>query len=314
MSRNKSLFLICGILHALWASGAGREPLEIDVAHSTEQVDPAAFFFVTITVTASRPAIEFSLPPVSDLFEGFDLAGFFDRSHTLPESGRRFIQREIRLRPQPGATVYRMAPFAIEWRDTTFGSANGQGYQLAPAVRFARIPPRAGEPAPIGAPRRLPFYYERSRLFVWAGLALSTAAIVLIMWFKRQRRKVSRPPSARDLAHTELDHLLRRRLPEQGLMVDFYVELTMIVRRFIERHRQIRAPEQTTPEFLDAVRSDPRFCAAWKKAMRTFLESSDLVKYAARRPDPQTVDQAVIASRNLIDTVESGEPDNVAIG
>ena len=51
----------------------------------------------------------------------------------------------------------------------------------------------------------------------------------------------------------ELDVLLKKGLPGRGLYKDFYVELTMVVRRYIERRHDVRAPNLTTEEFLRAA-------------------------------------------------------------
>jgi hypothetical protein len=64
----------------------------------------------------------------------------------------------------------------------------------------------------------------------------------------------------------------------------FYVELTGIVRRYIEQTKGLRAPEQTTEEFLQEATVARLFADDERRRLQEFLETADLVKYAALRP------------------------------
>jgi hypothetical protein len=74
----------------------------------------------------------------------------------------------------------------------------------------------------------------------------------------------------------------------------------MIVRRYIERRHRVRAPEQTTQEFLRAVSSDPRFAPQVVERLKQFLEAADLVKFAAWTPDSGAVENAVSSARDYL--------------
>ncbi len=288
-------------------------PLQVDVRFEPEQVDPARYFFVTVAVTTPRAGIEIRLPPLSDRFEGFEVMGSYDQLAAAPGGGER-LERIVRLRPQPGAPRYRMAPLAIAWHDPALTDDGNSGYQLVPAVRFEHVARLPGAAADIGGLKRLPWFHEISPLRIAVTVGLTAALVVSVGLWIRRRRRPTPPPTPRERAHAELRALLERRLAEQGYLGDFYVELTMVVRRFIERTSRIRAPEQTTREFLDAVRDDALFPPAWTAAIRNFLESADLVKYAAQRPDTETVSAAVRAAEFLIDTPLTEGDGDVATG
>jgi len=126
-----------------------------------------------------------------------------------------------------------------------------------------------------------------------------------------QRAVKLRRMSPRERALYELAELLARDLLGREQIKDFYFELTMIVRAYIERAHTIRAPEQTTEEFLLAVSRDSRFSPAVVGQLRTFLQAADMVKYAAFRPDQPTVNQALSTARNYIETdAETPIPNN----
>ena len=93
-------------------------------------------------------------------------------------------------------------------------------------------------------------------------------------------------------AWVELDRLLKRGLPGRGRYKDFYVELTMVVRRYIQRRYGIKAPHMTTEEFLrEAKPSD---------GLRRFLESADMVKFAGVEATPEMADDATDSARDYL--------------
>jgi len=108
--------------------------------------------------------------------------------------------------------------------------------------------------------------------------------------------------SPRERALEELAELMARDLVGKNMVKEFYLELTMIVRRYIERAHAIRAPEQTTEEFLAAVSSDNRFGQEVINRLRLFLEAADLVKFAAYHPESDAISRATETARSYVVT------------
>ena len=67
--------------------------------------------------------------------------------------------------------------------------------------------------------------------------------------------------------------LAARQLPQKGLVLDFYVLLSDTVRRYVEGRFGIRAPEQTTKEFLQAARHHPAIREDHQRMLAAFLRS-----------------------------------------
>ena len=106
-------------------------------------------------------------------------------------------------------------------------------------------------------------------------------------------------------AWAELQRLLSRNLPGKGLYKDFYVELTMVVRRYIERTHGIHAPEQTTQEFLLAAAKHPLFKREVLAQLQTFLESADLVKFAGQEATLAMAEDATQKAKRYIEDVRA---------
>ncbi len=119
-------------------------------------------------------------------------------------------------------------------------------------------------------------------------IVLAGVGIVLFLWFRR-RRTADEPIASltpRDIALKRLEILLESRLHESDVK-KFFIELTGIVRWYIEQTTSVRAPELTTEEFLRTIgisRGSQSFSEDLRSRLRLFLESADMVKFAKFQP------------------------------
>ena len=108
--------------------------------------------------------------------------------------------------------------------------------------------------------------------------------------------KAGPPLTPAELAYLELQRLLESQ-EAQGDVKLFYVELTAIVRRYIERTTGIRAPEQTTQEFLHEISRRSDFPARRSPAAAK-LPGSGRPGEVCRLPAPRrTTSRRVSAAR-----------------
>lgn len=156
-----------------------------------------------------------------------------------------------------------------------------------------------------------PLELEKSRVSyaVWIAVVAALIALIpaLIAFAAARRAKKNAPMvSPREQALKELDHLVFSKLAAQDVKL-YYVELTAIVRRYIEGTTGVRAPEQTTEEFLREVVQGKSFSEAIVGRLQAFLESADLVKFAGRTPSADEVTNSQTTAREFIltDLIES---------
>ena len=151
--------------------------------------------------------------------------------------------------------------------------------------------------------------------FPWllaAGLAgaVLAAAIVVAVLRRHELEFVDEDDvptiTPHERALQALESLVSRRLPEQGEVEPYFVELSEIFRRYIEDRFGLRAPEQTTEEFLvDLRRSEVgrrAIDAAQRDGLQGFLERADLVKFARDEPDLTVCRDAASAAREFVRT------------
>lgn len=127
--------------------------------------------------------------------------------------------------------------------------------------------------------------------------------LISLLWFTRNPKIKSpvvpaRPPA--EIASEQLRQLLAENLPAQGLVKEFYLRLTAIVREFIEGSTGIRAPEQTTEEFLRDSRLGEVFSKSQSDSLKEFLEAADMVKYAGSLPESSQIERSIERAREFI--------------
>ena len=226
---------------------------------------------------------------------------------TLPETtGSREILRQIyTLEPTRTGTLH-IAPITVSFTDNRPLGDGENHWVETDAVGVEVNSILESEAASLDDLRRLDGPLElpsnRTHLVWWlaAGVLLAAAAIVVVWLARRLHPTVEEKPlSPRELAYLELQELVDDNLGEKDIK-RFYLHLTGIVRRYIERAMNIRAPEQTTEEFLQEINSGEVFPREEQNRLKSFLESADFVKFAAHHPPASDVEYAFNRAKEFV--------------
>jgi len=113
-------------------------------------------------------------------------------------------------------------------------------------------------------------------VLVLAGLLL-LALVAYFLW-PNPKPKAVQPPLPRELAKQRLRGMKSRISSDTGY--DFSIEVSDILRSFIEQQFGIRAVRQTTIEFLSEAAQNPHFDLAQRERLRQFLVACDSIKFA----------------------------------
>jgi len=285
------------LLPAAQVADLSRDGIGITVDAEPETVDPGRDFFVTVTLK-SPAGHAAALPDLRTRFQGFQVAEDFTEDPLPNADGGTTLVSRWRLVPEPTAKKYRLAPFVVN------------NFYTSP-VLFA--PPAARESVTGDMevdPRRdlppLSWKMAGACAAILAGVLLVAAMAYLVIRKIRTMVRIHRM-SPIERAMYELDQLLKKGLPGRGFYKDFYVELTMVVRRYIERRHAVRAPNLTTDEFLRAARENPAFSREAIAELKNFLESADMVKFAGVEATPEMADSATGKARDYL-TADSSQP------
>jgi hypothetical protein len=158
------------------------------------------------------------------------------------------------------------------------------------------------EPKDIAPPMSLP--QPGWPIEVWALLGIVAAAVAaaVLFWRRRGRRAVAvRPQPAHLVALAELDRLQQTELGDEERLGAFYVRLSAILRHYLGWRFGLRAPMQTTEEFVAGLPGPERALGPYRPILGTMLASFDLVKFARHRPQRGEVEEALRRVREFIE-------------
>ena len=120
--------------------------------------------------------------------------------------------------------------------------------------------------------------------FVWQVPTVAwIAGGVLLYRATKQRAKVVPRRSAYEEAVAKLGVLEQRGAPEAADADGGFVELSSVIRTYLEHRYEIRAPELTTEEFLLVAVRNEGLTTDHRALLTAFLERCDRVKFAGYR-------------------------------
>ncbi|MFN0134974.1 MAG: hypothetical protein ACKVS9_02530 [Phycisphaerae bacterium] len=148
----------------------------------------------------------------------------------------------------------------------------------------------------------------RRPLKPWEIAAICAAAVAVLIGgyvaYRVIRARLLRPPppiAPEIWALNELATLEREDFFATKRVREFYYRLSEVVRSYIERKFGLAAPEMTTEEFLTRLSRDATALPYDAVKLRVFMESCDLVKYAAWQPTRDDGAGNLSAARAFID-------------
>ncbi len=113
------------------------------------------------------------------------------------------------------------------------------------------------------------------------------------------------PPRPPELLAAEALARLRGRLPRSHDEVPaFVVEVSGVLRGYIEGRFALRAPEETTEEFLPLAAAHPAL-AGQRDVLARFLQGCDLVKFARHRPAPATMADLLATAEGFVEATRA---------
>lgn len=135
-------------------------------------------------------------------------------------------------------------------------------------------------------------------------ILLFIVAILVVPYFRKKRhieeRSLAPPRPPEEIAIEELRALLEMKLVEQGLVKEFYIRLSDVIRKFLEGRFRIFALDRTTWELYHQMRAK-RFDRVHAERIRDFLEDCDLVKFAKYIPIKKEIEEAYNRAKEIVE-------------
>ena len=201
-------------------------------------------------------------------------------------------------------TSYAVGSFAIPPLSVKVSLPDGSETTLETLQLFVEVASvvKEGDPMAdvrdIKGPVALPGFF----LSPWVLLGvLFLGAIFVLIYFLRKKvhPEPAIPPPPHVVALEALDKLDLELLFERDVK-EYHFLVSAILRRYLEDRFGVKAPEQTTEEFLESVSKNHVLDVSQKKLLESFLAQCDLVKFAKLTPPSQEARQISHIARGFI--------------
>lgn len=277
-ARGLSLVLLlaaCGGPPLPWQTPP-KDALDLRIAVSSQQVHLLEPVVVQLDLYRPRNLeVEFA-PQV-------DKADFLVEKTVLPElplGDGTWQHTTLVLRPVRGPADLVLPSFVAKAKDGTAASTPEQTITVLSSLTGQGAAIEAPG-APFPPPSRLPWWIAGI-----AGFALLLALGFVAL--RRHRRSLPLRPPVLLPPHVKAQRAFAR-LRTAGRTTPaqveaFYVEVSAVLRSYLEERFGLRAPERTTQEFLRDLEGGDQLAREHRAELERFLLQCDLVKFAAAAP------------------------------
>jgi hypothetical protein len=251
------------------------------------RLDSSTFFVgdpIVVRLTLRHSAGVSVQPLVGDTVGGFtvlgktDLARESDSITTMTLTVAKYDSAQAEIPPVPFMYF------------TPGDTAQRYAFSNSLLVTVTTVPlDTTGEIRDVKPPLAIPIPIEELLLYVAIVLVLGVVGYLGYRWWRRRKQapaggveEAPRKP-AHVLALEELGALKEKRLWQQGMVKQYYSEVTEILRRYVENRYAQPALEETTDEILQGLRAQD-LPPDLLESCEGLLRRADLVKFARYVP------------------------------
>ena len=146
----------------------------------------------------------------------------------------------------------------------------------------------------------------------WIGLVAIVLLVAALVWWVVSRLRREAPATVASVPLLEPDQDARRALDAlvasgrlaRGEYRPFYIELTLIAKRYLERRLDAPIVEMTSAEMLGFLKASPHG-ATLAPTLRDLAGAADQIKFARGSGLTEEAERHLAATRSMIDSVEA---------
>jgi hypothetical protein len=262
----------------------------------------------------AEPDVELLMPEFGEALDRFAIVEF-SKAETADDAGGTISSQRYTLQPSRSGPQT-IPPLLIEFVDRRPGREAAPDGEDAHELLTEPLDFEVASALPDDAPLELraprgelgPLERDGGPWWPWAlaGIAALALAAPFAIRAAAGWRMQARRRSAYEVAREALDALFMAPRPGAGEMDAFFVELSGIIRRYLEDRFGLRSPELTTEEFLEELAKSPDLVRTHQRMLRDFLSRADLVKFAHFLPEPGDVEESLDSARRFLETTRHG--------
>ena len=271
---------------------------------------------LTIDVTAEED-VEVLMPEFADVISGFPISQYLPKQSITPDGKSRSTVRYVFQVEFSGKQV--IQPIAIEFID------NREGKQAAPddydayellteriefSVASVLVDSVDRELNPPLPELDLPAESMTESSYLVLGFFIAAAVLAAVGFFVWARnRKEVRKANAYELAKRQLDSIVAA--GSRISVEEFYVEISAVIRRYLEIRFELAAPELTTDEFLQIASSESELSKDHQVLLREFLSQADLVKFSGKNASDDEMRRSTELAYRFLEETRAEAPEIV---
>ncbi len=294
------LTLLLNIKNSVWAQGDAKFSARLDPAKIL--AGDQARLFLEVQYGQATEKIQWTI--TKDTFNTLEIVerGKIDTQ----KQGDKTILRQRLLITGFDSGVYKIPPFQF----TVVPNGGGSPYPILSDSFMLEVQSVAVDTNQAFKPIKNIILVKSSWIdYIWyyvAILLVLLAAFVGVFYWGKSKKKEAPAPKIpakplQDLMLDMLSQLEAKQLWQKGQVKEYYIELTDIVRSYIEKRFKTPAMELTTDELLDKARQHKELIT-YVDLLKTILQTADLAKFAKSQPLPQEHFDAMEYAKKLIDT------------
>ena len=287
-------------------------PLRIQVRLRDENIKLSDLLEMELCATID-PDYTIQFPAVSETLKQFSIRSWKELPETLTDSGKMVRTYEYQLEPlELGMCEIPAFTFTFKGKKSSEGDLSQATLTTEPiwVDVFTSLP--ADPNAMVIADIEDVVDIKADYTWLWVGLGvvcLLAAGVTVGMAVRPKKavqiRRTYKP--AHEIAFEVLRTIAGEKLVEQGRVKEFYEKLSACLRQYIENRFHLRAPEQTTEEFLEQLKTSDALKLEHKQELRKFLEHCDLVKFARYQPNDEQVNESLTMAESFVEKTKSHE-------
>jgi hypothetical protein len=286
-----------------------RGPVAVAIDIDKKEISIADQLNLTISVTAEED-YEVQLPRFGDKLEQFGIVDYQTSQPELIADNKLRTKRSYVLEPFLSGE-YTIPPMKIVFKEKDIEDVKEHELETE-EIKInvtSLLPEKVADLKihEIRPPVELP---HPKRGWIWAVSILSvvviTSVVSLLIWLRnrRQTEEIAVSILAHELAYDQLEALIAEDLIAKGEVKLFFSKVSDILRHYIENRFGLHAPEQTTEEFMEEVKTSDYLSANYRPLLQKFLRYCDLVKFAEHQPAREDIQNTFDSCKAFIEQTQ----------
>lgn len=159
-------------------------------------------------------------------------------------------------------------------------------------------------------------YFKEYWWILVIAIIIAAGIIYFFMFYRRNKKpiffKIKPKMPAHVIALEKLEQIRKEKIWSKGKIKEFHVQITDVIREYIENRFGIYAVEMTTSDILDAI-NDTNCSDSDIQRLKQMLELADAVKFAKYQPLQNENDQSMSNSFDFVEMTKEIIEENLQI-